>query len=694
MSNMSSLELIKSFADRLADQIMPTEVLKLARALMLPSWSDASQQRSIDRDAAIEDSVGIWRRKDEGKNVVFVRDPKKRDEWRHWANVGRIPSKGSKLRIVLLGESVARGYLYDPIYTPATILEQALSSALGRNSVEVIDLARTTMAFEVQEVAKAAICLRPDLVVLFGGNNWRCECPIRSSNLPHLSALVSKYGVVGLKTFAEHNLKYAASRTVNDIASFYADHDIPAVWIIPEFNLDDWKDPISSAPYLLGDNNSKWLICQRSAHAALEKNDETGCIEAASEMISLDGGTTACGFYLLAEAFKRLGEVEKANNALILAKDASIWDTSMIYAPRAFSLTQEVLRDEPLKYGNAIVDCSALFSFATQGRLPCRNLFLDYCHLTSYAIRLTMAATAAQILRTLAKQEVELDTLVEATSTPSKETESEAHFLAAVHNAHWWQGPDIIQFHASKALQGSTHLKSTLVSYIELQTRRAPSLMCKAAETVMTSTSPQIQHYLLRYNNQQLDQFLIAALAAALEEIGEEITAYVDKLRVEEHGTSGLTIDMLEYYYCSSGRQAQELGWVTPLLWSFVPSERHYYRAFTQNSRFRFVSRGEGEVQITIVYRVPAQATTDGVDLLINGTHLVDLPHSSTWVTYDIRVPGTFVQNGINNVLVRWPLSNLSRDGAIRQLADDIILGRSIMAYPSFGDIYSLDLHL
>ncbi|HVQ40430.1 MAG TPA: hypothetical protein VMS31_23010, partial [Pyrinomonadaceae bacterium] len=86
--------------------------------------------------------VGTWEATDEANGRAFVR-VNAGDPWHLWANVQRIPPKGSRRRVVLLGESVARGLLYDPQFNPALALQEILNTACGPSDIEVVDLART-----------------------------------------------------------------------------------------------------------------------------------------------------------------------------------------------------------------------------------------------------------------------------------------------------------------------------------------------------------------------------------------------------------------------------------------------------------------------------------------------------------------------------------------------------------------------
>src|SRR5882672_4454258 len=146
-------EFLKSFANRLGRLAAEEDGLRLLRRLhltdILGAGPDAARtafpggvQDRVSPGATASGKVGIWEKKEEAGKAVFVRSPHAIKTWHYWADVERIGPKGSKRRIILTGESVARGYLYDPEYTPAMVLEKVLESELGKDEVEVIDLAR------------------------------------------------------------------------------------------------------------------------------------------------------------------------------------------------------------------------------------------------------------------------------------------------------------------------------------------------------------------------------------------------------------------------------------------------------------------------------------------------------------------------------------------------------------------------
>src|SRR5204862_313740 len=75
--------------------------------------------------------------------------------------------------LFLLGESVARGFFYDPIFNPAIALRAMFATAAPGRPIEVVDLARTDQLLApLQRLVEAAVALEPDVMVVFAGNNW------------------------------------------------------------------------------------------------------------------------------------------------------------------------------------------------------------------------------------------------------------------------------------------------------------------------------------------------------------------------------------------------------------------------------------------------------------------------------------------------------------------------------------------
>src|SRR4029077_1961023 len=109
--------------------------------------------------------------------------------------------------------------------------------------------------------------------------------------------------VPGLKRLAEQRLAEISRNVIGQMAAPRG----PLVWVLPEFNLGDWRDPITNAPYLLQETNWSWIQCYRKAADALARCDYQAASMLAAELLELDGGASNASFCVLAECAKKTG---------------------------------------------------------------------------------------------------------------------------------------------------------------------------------------------------------------------------------------------------------------------------------------------------------------------------------------------------------------------------------------------------
>lgn len=692
---------LKQLCDGLASAATTLDGARLIRQLHLAGLfgrrpdqaaAPAAGRQAGDPDGqpASQTRVGVWERKGGDAGSVFVRRMDLAAEWGYWANVGRIEPRGARRRIVLLGESAARGYLYDPEYTPALVLSGMLASHWGRDEVEVVDLARTNLGFELRELAAAALLLAPDAVVIFAGNNWRISTG--TADLPRLGPLLREEGVPGLKRLAEQRLAANVRRLVTDVATAYAATGVPLLWLVPESNLDDWRDPSTQAPHLAAGANRRWLELWQAARRARCTGDLAAAADLAERMIELDGGVSATGFHLLADGARRRGDLQAARRFLELARGAAIWDGSQVVSPRPYSVAQETLRHEAARHRHHLVDLPRVFADYLDGGLPGRRLFLDYCHLTAEGIQVAMAAAAAGVLRAVSAVDVPWRRLVDRGLAPSLDTEAGAAFLAAVHNAHWWQRHEVVLHHCRRAVRADPEIAQVMTRFIDIQIRRTPMDMGRPAEELAEIGSPLIRHYLLRFNNQQLDTLLIAALVTALAEVGVDAAAAARQALRDERSLRHGAANLLEFYYGSAAVQPQEVMWVMPR----GPKEASplafadYYKAYAPESAFVFVGEAGRPARLRLTCRLPAAEPAAGkIAVALNGSPLVEEVLTRAWTAIEIPVAGQRVIEGANQVSIRWPTPELAGEAALAAVVDDLIDEVAPDLYPVFGEIHS-----
>jgi hypothetical protein len=688
-------EFQQAFANRFSTILASADVMQALSMLRFSGLvgtqaidaKDSNLAKKISLPHAAEcDRVGIWQRKKDTSQ--FTRNPEMKDSWCKWANVSRIEAKGAKKRVVLIGESVARGYLYDPQFTPAAALQSMLQTQFGKQGIEVIDLACVGVGFSVEELAISALLLKPDITIIFSGNNWSPD-DFSAMDIPYFEGALRQDGVPGVKQLAEDRLARRVRLLIRTVAGAYEENDIPLLWIIPEFNLGDWRDPMNNAPYLTDGANKEWIECHERSRAALLVGEIAGASELANRMVELDGGVSVAGFYLLAECSGRQGNLGAARKYLEAARDAPIWDPSIgPLSPRSYSASQDTLREETLHFKNStVLDLPQFFNEYLKGALPDRRLFLDYCHLTSEGIQVSMAAAASHIIRKLYGKIVTWQELVTQSVAPTREVEAEAAFLAAVHNAHLYQKYDLVHHHCSSALKFAPEVGQVMVKFADVQARGNPLFLSASGERLAEMPWPSIQHYLFHYRHvTQIDNILTDAIGDSLRMTGIGASAQLTQIQKDEQGISVRTANLLDHYYCSAAGQPQENLWVLPGF--STDNQRDYHRAYWLESRFFFVGDALYPASLSVTCRLP-NLPSGIVKLALNGRSQYEIPATDKWATWDIVVDASAMVDGINEVTIRWPVPEFSTDDAISRAANDIRHNWSPELYCAFGDVHT-----
>lgn len=689
---MQSLpESLKSFANRIAQAAVPANAIQMVRLLRVSGFfggpaNPAANTPSAVSASAVQD-VGIWEPKVANGRVTFVRRMEAMAEWTYWADVARIEPKGEKLRVLLIGESVARGYLYDPVFNPALALQMILEAQFGEGKVEVIDLARTNLGFQVLEVALNALQMEPDIAIVWAGNNWYISEP-SSSEIAEFDEAIASQGIVAAKPVIDNQLAHTAKHIVNQICSAYTSKGVPLVWLIPEFNLRDWRDTLTSAPYLSVDLNKQWFELHDEAQSALHDQDFTRAASLAEQMIGIDHGLCVAGYYIIAECCRKAKDVEGERKYLTLARDATSWDLSKTIVPRPYSVMQDVVREEISKHNVQLIDLPALFKEHLSGGISNRRLFLDYCHVTTEGIQVAMAAAASCVLRALNGRERPWQTLVDDRVAPAPESEAEASLLAAIVNAHCGQSYELVHYFCTRALNCSRSVSRWMLDYIELQTQRSvPMRMSETEEKMWREGSPLIRN-LLRLNKKRLHRSLLKAIVNALEEAGIPARERVERICVEQQSVTRDTADLLDFYYSCAATQSPEIAWLNSTDVKYRP-DAEYYRAYWPRSMFIFVGEAGCAVRLSLTCRVPDSRREAAIGIYLNGKPQLRIIIDSDWSTWDINLPGDAVGNGLNEIAISWPMPEFDADAAWETARLKVIERNYPAFFPIFGEIHS-----
>jgi hypothetical protein len=217
--------------------------------------------------------------------------------------------------------------------------------------------------------------------------------------------------------------------------------------------------------------------------------------------------------------------------------------------------------------------------------------------------------------------------------------------------------------------------------------------MSRAAEEFSELGSGLIQFYTIQYSKQLLDNLLLDAMESSLKRVGDGERARLERLQREEHSVAHRDNNLLDYYYCSAARQPRELMWafamqgMSPLL----RMRSDYYKAYGVESRFVFVGETDCPVGLRLTCRLPRRPAAEGaIRIEVNGHYIGEMVIGRDWETWHISVNQEMVRDGLNEVVIRWPLPEFpdkeALDVMFEHLVDDGIYPDF---YPVFGEVHS-----
>lgn len=641
------------------------------------------------REEAEASLLGIWKKTMENGQEFFERDADKNIDWPLWANIHRIPVKKERKRIVLLGESVARGYFYDPYYNVAAELEGILRRLDDLQDVEVIDLARTNMRMAgLATLVNQCSVLNPDAVVLFAGNNWFPDLreTIGPKEYAEMHALFAGQSFQGLKPYLERRFTELIRNFLAKVRAALGEQGIPVIFLIPGFNLRDWRsDEIGKAIPRLKENEIRgWLDARTRAEAALQEGRQEEARRAAEEMIRIDA-FNPLGHELLAEYFMQTEQWKEAHRCFEDCRDAILVNRGGNNHPRCFGIIREALLSMGREYGVEVVDLPHIYSEWIGEGVPDRRLFFDYCHLTLEGIRLSMRHAAGVLARTLTGRQLSPEKISDAGLEPDKRVQAIAHFCAAIHNGHNDQSPEIVRYYCQKALAFSREIREEMLQFIDLATRYAPTVLCQSFEGLIAGGRMKQYEggFALRppKGKKLLDIVLVDAITQTLEAAGIEVRASVGRLRMDEHRVTPEGVNLMESFYSSTSYQDFLINEPLPGFMQ-IRGMRSVFRFFTDRSR---------PLNFELVFRLPGRMAKGMVRVYINNreTAAAELPASSVWAVGSFTLEPVDLAAGLNRLTLEWPYTPLIQEGGEPVLTSNGFLNRLM---PAIAEVHAFNV--
>lgn len=691
---MSGRDFRKTLAARLAETLGDSSTLPLLQLLCQGEpqvdWRSAAQ--GLGPFASLADdvlglmsilstgqpAVGIWEQ-DAGTGE-FVRSRAHVDLWRFCADVDRIPRKGAAKRVAFLGESVARGFFFDPCYSPAGVLQELLSST--GTAVEVVDLAQSNCdPWWLSVVASATKLLEPDALVVFAGNNWRGG-PLANTSAEQCAVdgalLAADRGFSELLARQRRRLEALAAQTVTQLSLAASDAGVPLVLVVPEVNVADWTTcPLGTLdlPPLPDADTRQWVEAYRSACEAMERGASADAERLAREAIMLDGGASAASLDLLARAQLHRGQFRDAAASRRRSRDLTVcYLDGTRPVPGVFSNIAEIIRRVGAEVGATIVDLPRVFAEHCRDDAPGRRLFLDYCHLTPEGIRVAMAATAQALAPLLSQTRTNLAELVQAAPSPSAEQVGWGHLLAGIHNAHWGQAVEICSYHFRRAIESHPPLEASAFPQLYDAFRHAapPPLLSSFDELVRNRIAAV---YLLGYGSTFRSLGLVSEHRL--------LTSLRDACPSLEHASPDPDFVL---------GQLSEIDLLGPHWSELTDGNRWFRRGFTAvyglQSVFPFFSEGRRPLAVAVTCRVPGAREAGDLVVELNGCVIGSITADHAWRSGRCTADARLVREGPNQLSLQWP--NVARTDVRPALRRNFETGQQLDLRTQFGQLHEL----
>ena len=236
------------------------------------------------------------------------------------------------LRVVLLGSSAAASFGYWGEFSLATAIERKLQAAWPDRAIDVIDLACVNATWpSILETMRSAATLKPDIAVVYCGNNEAKTLEVRLNDaLRPLHAAYSARWICDTPRIEDYPAllhacldEHAAtmSRATADCAR---EAGVKLVFVVPEFNLADWR-PRERVPFHLSSAElQRWFDTVVAAERALGAGNANEALDGFESAIHTDGGLSRRSQWGKGQALLALGRIADARHALIQSRDAGV----------------------------------------------------------------------------------------------------------------------------------------------------------------------------------------------------------------------------------------------------------------------------------------------------------------------------------------------------------------------------------
>jgi hypothetical protein len=594
-----------------------------------------------------------------------------------WSADADVPGKGDAIRVTVAGESVARGYLLDPVFNPTAALRHYLAAAPGGQAYQCVDLAQTSIRLPHLRyvIATAARHLDTDVLVVFAGNNWTTSSDdVPGTDYPPaLAPVLREHGYPGLRERIQRDvLLPEVSGLLSDLEKLHDETGVRPIMVVPEFNLVGWS-PLAGAkemdvPMLPEPALERWYELRSSAVAAATGGDWVAARDAARQMEGLDGGLSPVPGYLIGRALEAAGEHQAAREAYERSRDA-MFGLTVRYLPRAPRIVQDMVREFCGRTGISCVDLPLLLGSPAAPALPDPRHFLDYCHLSDSGIAIAMSAVAGL---TLGQPDASPDPAVPLVGDWDRAV---SLVLAAAYNSFCGQPAEVVRRYLGRAIDACPRSAELMTSLGRVLDRPGGPLWSGPSFAEVTQEA-NVASIFVRLGEYRPDR-------SRLWTLREGLAAVAGVAMAEPSGTPAGP---------DGGARHELLDISTTMLGlGNVPNytkPRCYLQANTPITEIKLVLTHPAAATLRLTHR-HRDGRAGVATVRVNGRRVGALSPVCGWQVSELAVAGEITKAGMNVIEVAWPGPAVSWQSRLEDDAGALARGEQPYVLPIFGELYS-----
>ncbi|MFI1536182.1 hypothetical protein [Streptomyces anandii] len=557
-------------------------------------------------------------------------------------------------RVAVVGESVARGFLLDPVVTLPDLCRTAFREAGLDDRLELVDFTVNGLsAAGAAKLCRAATELQCTMIVLYVGNNF-------PRSAPWLDDLETRRDAA--RTFADRGYEDYLTVRREAMAAFAREFcreveetcraaGVPLVVVVPATNQLDWHAPWVVPTWLSEDRLTEWTATRRELDQPADMTtaqDPARQLALAERMTALDGGTTARPVEIAGRSLVLLGR--EAEGVGLLSRAVSVSADPANYERRCPTEVAEQLRLLGRVPGCRVVDVPARarerYGVAALGR----EIFLDYCHHTLDALREIAADISTEVYTGLGLAPAPgwRERLVRAVHPPGREMAS-GYLLSALHNQHWGQSADTVEHWLRCAADTDPTCVEDLATYFTMSLPEAQFWLLGDA---LAARSERMYWFLKNFSHLPVldagfaERALRVLPEDGVQRLAKELDNLWRELRVERLGE----INLLDTFW-----RERDSG---PRPFTVVAGESGPV------SRYGFITSGERPLNLDIVVVAGPGIPQGRFDMRLNGRHCYDGQFTAEWQHKRVVLPRSMLRAGANELTYTWTTAARESDVA------------------------------